>query len=134
LEKIATKRSIPGKALHAFELGAKHIGRILEPDDQVGDIGLHHPLLAQDILDTGIFDVELGVAKFCVRVREPLQHLAGHLDLRPHVVDDGSGLFDFRVERLDVGHVQFPCFRAREPGVPVTRPVAPDTVALVAPV
>jgi hypothetical protein len=55
-----------GKALHAFEFRAEHIGRIFKPDDQVGDVGFHHPLLSKHILDAGVLDIELRITQFGV--------------------------------------------------------------------
>ena len=51
-----------GEALHVLEFGAEHVGRVLQPDDQVGDVAFHHLLLLDHVLDAGVLDVEVGGA------------------------------------------------------------------------
>ena len=49
-----------GEALHVLEFGAEQVGGVLEPDDQVGDVALHHLLLLDHVLDAGVLDIEIG--------------------------------------------------------------------------
>ena len=94
-------------AFHAFKLGAEHVGRILQPDDQVGNVAFHHTLLAEHVLDTGILNVEIhlpdgfGLGQF-------FQNDAGLLQLGFHFLDGLPGLFNFGVEILQTGHQYLP--------------------------
>ena len=69
-EKMPMKRLPAGEALHVLEFGAEHVGRVLQPDDQVGDVAFHHLLLLQHVLDAGILDVEVGIADLGVGLGE----------------------------------------------------------------
>jgi hypothetical protein len=109
LGKIADEALHSGKALHAFELGAEHIGRILEPDDQVGDIGSIIRCWRSTSWMRAFSMSNCGSPSSASASDNFLQHHAGCLDLGAHLVDDGSGFLDFRVKALDVGHARIPC-------------------------
>ncbi len=64
--KYADEAFPAGEALHVLELGAGDVGGVLEPDDQVGDVALHHLLLLDHVLDAGVLDVEIGSADLLV--------------------------------------------------------------------
>jgi hypothetical protein len=93
-----------GIGFHRLEFRAEHVGRVLQPDDEIRDIGFHHLLLFQHVLDTGVFDVEVGVTDGLVRLGEFFEHDAGLLDLGTHVVDDLFGLLDLGIKILQGRH------------------------------
>ena len=90
--------------LHRFEFGAEHVGGVLQPDDEVGDVRLHRLLLGQHVLDAGVLDVEIGIADRLVGVGERVEHGAGLLDLRAHVLDDLFGPGNLGIEILQRRH------------------------------
>ncbi|MET4686704.1 hypothetical protein ABIA13_001149 [Sinorhizobium fredii] len=73
LGEEADELLVAGVALHALELGTENVRRIFKPDDQIGDIGFHRLLLLEDVLDAGVFDVEIDVAELGVRLGELLE-------------------------------------------------------------
>ena len=93
-----------GEALHVLEFGAEHVGGVLKPDDQVGDVALHHLLLLDHVLDAGVLDVEIGRADLLVGLGDRLQHGAGLLDLGAHLLDDLFGLRNLGIEILKCRH------------------------------
>jgi hypothetical protein len=102
-EKMPTKVSQVGEALHALEFGAEDVGGVLEPDDQVGDVAFHHLLLLEHVFDAGVLDVEIG-RPILASVLANLSRTAGLLDLGAHLLDDLFGLLDLGVEILQSGH------------------------------
>src|SRR5690606_19422214 len=76
-------------------------GRVLEADDEVGDVAFHHLLLGQDVLDSRILDIEIGCANRLIRLGKLIENHARLLDPGAHIFNSA-----FRTRNLGIKILQ----------------------------